>query len=80
MIELGKVLLVIVECILNEVSNVCWFVDLFINDMFGVFIIVMMYIQVCYSLLEVIKVFCEFFFEVWFELIQGMLQEIVILL
>lgn len=44
MIELGKVLLVIVECILNEVSNVCWFVDLFINDMFGVFIIVMMYI------------------------------------
>lgn len=44
MIESGKVLLVIVERILNEVSNVRRFVDLFINDTFGVFIIVTTYI------------------------------------
>lgn len=80
MIELGKVLLLIVEWIFNEVSNVWWLVDFFINDVLGVLIIVIIYIQVCYSLFLVIKVFCELFLDVCVELVQGILQEIEVLL
>lgn len=77
LMEFGKVVYQLIEWMLFDVENLCCVVCQFVDQDSGYFVVVMMYMQVCYVLLKVIWQFIDVFLKVYFVLCQGSLQQIV---